>query len=229
VGPADVSAQVFYGKNDLNFAGADIQTRKNWGANANVTIGPLSLRAGRSQAKFTSRSAAVTQLLTAVNAAGFTALANRLNPLNVPYTFTDFGFSFDDTHLTIQGEISKATGGGFLASTDGQYLLAGYRVEKFTPYAMYARQKVTSARTDTTIPRFGALLPLAVGVDQLINSVGADQHTFSAGVRWDVHESVDLKLQVDRVSPEGNGLFINPKPGFHGPVTVGSMTLDFVF
>jgi hypothetical protein len=229
VGPADISAQAFYGKNDLNFAGADIQTRKNWGVNANVTVGPLSLRAGRSQSKFTSRSAAVTQLLTAVNAAGFTALANRLNPLNVPYTFTDFGLSFDDTHLTIQGEISKATGGGFLASTDGQYILAGYRVEKFTPYAMYARQKVTSARTDTTIPRFGALLPLAVGVDQLINSVGADQHTLSAGVRWDVHESVDLKLQVDRVSPEGNGLFINPKPGFHGPVTVGSMTLDFVF
>jgi hypothetical protein len=31
------------------------------------------------------------------------------------------------------------------------------------------------------------------------------------------------------VSPQGNGLFINPIAGFHGPVTVGSMTLDFVF
>jgi len=229
VGPADISAQVFYGKTDLNFAGAAIQSRKNWGANATVTVGPLTLRVGRSQSSFTSRSATVTQLLTAVNAAGFTALANRLNPVNVPFDFTDFGLSFDDTHLTVQGEITKATGGGFLASTDGQYLLAGYRVRKFTPYAIYARQKVTSARTDTTIPRFGALLPLALGVDQLINSVGADQHSFAAGVRWDVHESVDLKLQVDRVSPEGNGLFINVRPGFRGPVTVASMTLDFVF
>jgi hypothetical protein len=229
VGPADISAQAFYGKTDLSFAGATIQSRKNWGVNANVTVGPLTLRAGRSQSAFTSRSAAVTQLLTAVNAAGFTALANRLNPLNVPFRFTDFGFSFDETHLTIQGEISKDTGGGFLASTDGQYILAGYRVQKFTPYAMYARQKVTSARTDTTIPRFGPLIPLAVGVDQLINSVGADQHTFSAGVRWDVHESVDLKLQVDRVSPQGNGLFFNVRPNFHGPVTVASLTLDFVF
>jgi hypothetical protein len=229
VGPADISAQVFYGKADLTFPAAAIQSRKNWGANVNVTVGPLTLRAGRDQSAFTSTSAAVTQLLTAVNAAGFTALANRLNPLNVPFKFTDFGFSLDETHLTVQGEISKFTPGGFVASTDGQYLLAGYRVGKFTPYAMYAREWVTSARTDPTIPRVGPLIPLALGVDQLINSVGADQHTISAGLRWDVHESVDLKLQADRVSPEGNGLFINIRPGFHGPVYVASMTLDFVF
>jgi hypothetical protein len=206
-----------------------VQSRKNWGVNANVTVGPLTLRAGRNQSAFTSRSATVTQLLTAVNAAGFTDLANRLNPLNVPFKFTDYGFSLDETHLTVQGEITKFTAGGFVASTDAQYLLAGYRIHKLTPYGMYARQKVTSARTDPTIPRLGPLLPLALGVDQLINSVGADQHTISAGVRWDVHESVDLKLQVDRVSPQGNGLFFNIRPGFHGPVTVASMTLDFVF
>jgi len=229
VGPADISAQVFYGKTDASLPTAAIQSRKNWGANATITVGPLTLRAGRNQSAFTSNSATVTQLLTAVNAAGFTALANRLNPLNVPFKFTDYGFSLDETHLTVQGEMSKATAGGFVASTDAQYLLAGYRVGKLTPYAMYARQWVTSARTDTTIPQVGPLIPLALGVNQLINSVGADQHTISAGARWDVHESVDLKLQVDRVSPEGNGLFFNIRPGFHGPVYVASMTLDFVF
>jgi hypothetical protein len=229
IGPADISAQGFYGKTDLSLPGVSIQSRKNWGVNASVTVGPLTLRAGRNQSAFTVIAPATTQLLTAVNAAGFTALANQLNPLNVPFKFTDFGFSLDETHLTVQGEISKASAGGFLASTDAQYILAGYRMRKFTPYAMYARQKVTSKRTDTTIPRVGPLIPLALGVDQLINSIGADQHTFSAGVRWDVRESVDLKLQVDRVSPQGNGLFINVQPGFHGPVTVASMTLDFVF
>jgi hypothetical protein len=229
VGPADISAQAFYGKADATLPLATVQARRVWGVNADITVGPLTLRAGRGQTTFTARDPRNTQLLTAVNAAGFTALANRLNLLNVPLRFTDFGFSLDGPHLTLQGEISKETVGGFLASTDGQYLLAGYRIRKLTPYVMYARQKVTSARTDTTIPRVGALLPLALGVDQLINSVGADQHTVSAGVRWDVHESVDLKLQVDRVSPQGNGLFINVQPGFHGPVTVASMTLDFVF
>jgi hypothetical protein len=229
VGPADISAQGFYGKTDATLPLGPVQVRKLWGVNANLTVGPLTLRAGRNQSKFTANSPVNNQLLTAVNAAGFTALANRLNPLNVPFDFTDFGFSLDGIHFTLQGEVSKVTAGGFLASTDGQYILAGYRIAKFTPYAMYARQKITSERTDATIPRVGPLIPLALAVDQLINSVGADQHTISAGVRWDLHQSVDLKLQVDRVSPQGNGLFFNVLPGFHGPVTVASMTLDFAF
>jgi hypothetical protein len=229
VGLADISAQAYYGKTDATLPLGPFQVRKLWGVNANVTMGPLTLRAGRNQSAFTSNAAINNQLLAAVNAAGFTALANRLNPVNVPLDFTDFGFSLDGVHLTLQGEITKVTFGGFLASTDGQYLLAGYRIAKFTPYAMYARQKITSERTDATIPRIGPLIPLALDVDQLINSVGADQHTISAGVRWDLHESLDLKLQVDRVSPQGNGLFINVRPGFHGPVTVASMTLDFAF
>lgn len=229
VGPADINAQVFYGKTDVTFLGTNVQSRKNWGVNVNATMGPLSVRAGHSQSSFTSSSPATNQLLAAVRAAGFVALANRLNPVNVPYEFNDFGFSFDGTHLTVQAEASRETAGGFLANADAQYLLGGYRIERFTPYLMYGRQKVTSARTDKTIPRIGPLIPLALGVDQLINSIGADQHTLSAGVRWDPHESIDLKLQIDRVSPQGNGLFINVQPGFHGPVWVAAAALDFVF
>ena len=244
LGPVDISAQTFYGKTDATVANTaqtlgstagaaastvTIQARRNWGVNVNVTVGPLTLRAGRNQSSFTSVSDTTSQFLAAISAAGFPALASRLNPVSVPFEFTDYGFSFDGTHVTLQGEIVKETIGGYVSSADGQYLLAGYRLRKFTPYAMFARQKITSARTDTTIPPVGNLLPLAQGVNQLINSVGADQHTTSAGLRWDLHESMDLKLQVDRVSPQGGGLFIFVKPGFHGPVDVASLTLDFVF
>ena len=229
LGPADISAQAFYGRTDQNFNNANIQSRQNWGANLSVTVGPLTLRAGRDQSKFTSVSASTDQLLAAISAAGFTALANRLTPVSVPFKFTDYGFSFDGTHVTLQGEVVKFSAGGFVASSDGEYILAGYRVQKFTPYAMFARQKITSARTDNTIPPVGPLLPLAQGVNQLINSVGGDQHTTSVGLRWDLHESLDLKLQVDRITPEGPGLFIFVQPGFHGPVDVASLTLDFVF
>jgi hypothetical protein len=229
LGPADISTQVFYGKTDATLPLGPVQTRRNFGYNISVTMGPLTLRGGRNQSSFTSNAATVNQLLAQVSAAGFPALANRLATVNVPFVFTDYGFTYQGTHVTLQGEISKETFGGYLASTDGEYLLAGYRVRKFTPYAMFAREKVTSARTDTTIPRVGPLIPLAQAVDQLINSVGADQHTTSVGVRWDFHESVDLKLQFDRVSPQGSGLFINPQPGFHGPVDVASLVLDFVF
>ena len=243
LGPVDISAQTFYGRTDATVANTaqglaaatgnssttvDIQARRSWGANLNVTLGPLTLRAGRNQSSFTSISA-TNQFIALISAAGFPALANRLNPVNVPFEFTDYGLSFDGTHVTLQGEVVKETIGGFVPSADGEYFLAGYRIRKFTPYAMFARQKITSARTDTTIPAVGALIPLAQGVNQLINSVGGDQHTTSAGLRWDLHESMDLKVQVDRITPQGNGLLIFVKPGFHGPVDVASLTLDFVF
>ena len=229
LGPVDISTQVFYGRTDATLPLGPIQARRIFGYNFNVTMGPISVRAGRNQSSLTSDAASVNQLLAEVSAAGFPTLANRLAVVNVPFKFTDFGFAYEGTHLTLQGEFTKETVGGYLASTDGQYLLASYRVRKFTPYAIFARQKITSARTDTTIPQVGALVPLAQGVDQLINSVGADQHTESAGVRWDFHDSVDLKLQFDRVDPQGGGLFINVKPGFHGPVDVASLALDFIF
>jgi hypothetical protein len=48
-------------------------------------------------------------------------------------------------------------------------------------------------------------------------------------VRWDFHDSVAVKLQVDRVDPEGDGLFTNVQAGFDGPVTVAGLAIDFVF
>lgn len=229
VGRVDISTQVFYGKTDATLPLGPVQARKNFGYNVSMTMGPISVHAGRNQSSLTSNAASVNQLLAQVSAAGFPSLASRLAVVNVPFKFTDYGFTYAGTHLTLQGEVSKETVGGYLASTDGQYLLAGYRVRKFTPYAIFARQKITSERIDTTIPQIGPLIPLAAAVNQLINSVGADQHTTSAGLRWDFRESLDLKLQFDRVSSQGNGLFINPQPGFHGPVDVLGLSLDFVF
>jgi hypothetical protein len=229
VGRVDISTQVFYGKTDATLPLGPIEARRNFGYNVTATLGPISLHAGRNQSSLTSNAASVNQLLAQVSAAGFPTLASRLAVVGVPFKFTDFGFTYGGTHFTLQGEVTKETVGGYLASTDGQYLMAGYRVRKFTPYAIFARQKITSERTDTTIPAVGALIPLAGAVNQLINSVGADQHTISAGVRWDFHESIDLKMQFDRVYPQGTGLFINPEPGFHGPVDVLGVTLDFVF
>lgn len=229
LGRVDISTQVFYGKTDATLPLGPVEARRNFGYNLNMTMGPITVHAGRNQSSLTSNAPTVNQLLAQVGAAGFPALASRLAVVGVPFKFTDFGFNYGGTHLTLQGEVSKETVGGYLASTDGQYLLAGYRVRKFTPYAIFARQKITSARTDTTIPPVGALIPLAGAVNQLINSVGADQHTVSAGLRWDFHESLDLKLQFDRISAQGNGLFINPQPGFHGPVDVLGAAVDFVF
>lgn len=229
LGPVDLAAQMFYGKAALALPTSDVKAPKNRGINVSATMGPLTLRAGRTEARVQLVSPGVTQILAALNAAGFSQLASELDPSDMTSHFTAFGFGLDWHNWIAQGEMTKQINSGFPASTTGKDLIVGYRVGKFTPYAMYAVRKVTSERTDSTIPQVGALIPLALGVNALISSTSSDQHTDTIGVRWDVHDSVDLKLQIDRVFPQGNGLFINVQPGFKGPVTVASLALDFIF
>jgi hypothetical protein len=74
--------------------------------------------------------------------------------------------------------------------------------------------------------RFGKLLPF-VSHGKLTGLNG--QSSNSAGLRWDAFQSADIKFQVDRVETQGPGTFVNAKPGFHGPVTVAAVAVDFVF
>jgi hypothetical protein len=89
---------------------------------------------------------------------------------------------------------------GVSDGSNGWYVMGGYRFGKVLPY--YSHGKLTGASA---------------------------QKTDSVGVRWDAFRSADIKFQVDRVDPEGLGLFIHPRPGFRGPVTVGTVAVDFVF
>ncbi|MFS2019132.1 hypothetical protein ACEN88_21460 [Massilia sp. CT11-108] len=84
--------------------------------------------------------------------------------------------------------------------SDGWYAMGGYRFGKLLPYYSHGKQTGASA-----------------------------QKTDSVGLRWDAFRSADIKFQVDRVDPEGPGLFIQPRRGFRGPVTVGTVAVDFVF
>lgn len=86
------------------------------------------------------------------------------------------------------------------ATSKGWYAMGGYRFGKVLPFASHGRLTGDIAQT-----------------------------TDSIGVRWDAFRSADIKFQVDRVRPEGAGLFNQAGPGFRGPVTVGAVAVDFVF
>jgi hypothetical protein len=89
---------------------------------------------------------------------------------------------------------------GFGVGSNAWYVMAGYRFGKLLPF--YNHGKLSG---DTR------------------------QTTDSIGLRWDAFRSADIKFQIDRVKPEGQGLFLQAKPGFRGPVTVGAVAIDFVF
>ena len=89
---------------------------------------------------------------------------------------------------------------GFGATSKGWYAMGGYRFGKVLPFVSHGKLSGDFVQT-----------------------------TDSVGLRWDAFRSADIKFQVDRVKPQGAGLFNQPRPGFKGPVTVGAVAVDFVF
>ncbi len=225
-GPVSLSGQAYYGKTDITIGTSDVSVKKIRGVNLSGTLGPLTLRAGRVQSRLTLNSAG-DALIAGLRQAGFAALADDLATVDKPSVFTAYGALLDWKNFIVQVEDTKSVIGGFPADTSGRYGLVGYRVGKFTPFAMYATRTVDSAETSTVIPQVGPLIPLALGVNALI--AGNEQNTTSLGLRWDAASSVAVKFQYDHVDPRGPGLFANVKPGFDGPVNVLGVAVDVVF
>jgi hypothetical protein len=161
-------------------------------------------------------------------------------PDNKKATFTSAGVGLDWNNIVVQSEFAKRKTDAYINDTTAWYVMGGYRVGKFLPY--YTHAKLTADRIiNNTVPAScpagypAACTPtmqaLSAGVNQLphVGNGQGEQTTDSIGVRWDFYRSVALKVQVDRIRPVGPGLFLNPQPGFKGPVTVGAVALDFVF
>ncbi len=215
VGSVSLSGQAFYGRTDVDLGSSDVSVKDFWGVNFSASFGPLTLRAARVEDKLTLESPQADALLNGLRQAGFSAYANELAVVDRKSEFTAFGALLDWHNVIVQAEDTSSKLGGFPADTSGRYVLAGYRIKKFTPYAMYAEREVDSARSSSVVPAVGPLIPLAAGVNALI--AGTEQTTTSVGVRWEAADSVAVKFQYDYVDPEGAGLFANVKPGFKVP------------
>ena len=226
-GPVSFNAQAFYGKTDVALSAADVSVKDFWGVNGSATVGPLTLRVGRTESKLTLTSPQGDALLAGVRQAGFTALADDLSTVDKKSSFTAFGAVLDWHNVIVQAEDTKTKLVGYLADSTAWYVLGGYRVDKFTPYAMYAKRTTDSATSSNVIPQVGPLIPLALGVNALL--AGSEQNTTSLGLRWDAASSVAVKFQYDHVDPTGKGLFANVKTGFDGPVNVFGIAVDVVF
>lgn len=114
-------------------------------------------------------------------------------------SFTGAGVSLDWNNIVAQSEYAVVK--LFGTEAPAWYAMTGYRMGKLLPY--YSHAKISGLR--------------------------GQQKTDTLGLRWDAFSSAALKFQIDRISPQGPGLLTAVKPGFRGPVTVGAVSVDFVF
>ena len=231
IGGATVTGQAFYGST-LVHSSVDIHAKHEMGLNFTAEFdNGITLRVGRAQAKITVDSPSLDGLLTTLDAVGFPALADQISVDNKSASFTGAGISLDHDNWVGSIEYTKRKTASYISSTTGWAATAGYRIGKFTPYAVVSKLKVDSTNVDNTIPAVGPLLPLKEGVDGLIAGQNIAQKTDSVGLRWDAYKNIAVKAQYDHIKPDGGpGLFNRVNAGFGtSAVSVYSVSLDFVF
>ncbi|QJD99189.1 hypothetical protein HH212_03350 [Massilia forsythiae] len=242
------TAQVALGRSKTEVTGGAHVDAKNVRAiNLSAEHGPFTLRFGRTESKVTvADSAQLNTLIATLDKAGTALRIGQINDMarliesrDKKGTFTSVGAGMDWHDIVLQSEYAKrklATNSG---ATDAWYVMGGYRIGKFLPYYTHARLTV-KADFANTIPTScpagypAACTPTVRALNAVVEGLrngdnGKAQTTDSIGLRWDVASSVDVKFQVDRIRPQGSGLFVHTAPGFHGPVTVGAVAVDFVF
>jgi hypothetical protein len=247
VGDTTFTALIAVGRSDTRLTGTTHVVASGLKAiNLTAEHGPFTLRFGRTEAKVTIEGSSFDALTSSLTKAGtafrLPQLQDMANVVNKPKekgTFTSIGATMDWNNIVAQTEFAKRKLENYSNATDSWYVLAGYRIGKFLPYYSHGKLSVKSDFVNTIPTSCAAGYPavctatvrqLSGAMESLrTGAIGGSQHTDSLGLRWDFASSADLKIQVDRIDPKGNGLFVKAVPGFKGPVTVGAVAVDFVF
>lgn len=249
-GDTTVTSQFAFGTNKTPLIGSlNMEGKKVMALQVVAEHGPFTARLGHARTKLTiSDSASLNTLLASLRAAGtgyrfpqLNALADEIEVKDKKGSFTSAGLTMDWNDIVLQGEYAKRKTDSYINDTTSWYVMGGYRIGKFLPYASHASLKIDSIVENTVPAACPAGYPAACTptMRQLSGPVGrlpyaglgqGEQSTNTIGVRWDFYRSVALKAQIDRVKPKAStGTLVNVQPGFTGPITVGAVALDFVF
>lgn len=105
------------------------------------------------------------------------------------------------------------------------YATLGRTFGAWTPYLSYAENRVTGALTEGRLAAGSA----ASTANAFLARRNTGQHTWSLGVRWDFQEGMDLKVQLDRVSPDTYGLQGSLLPDGRHHFNVVSVVMDWAY
>ena len=147
--------------------------------------------------------------------------------------FYSLGAVYDRGPLQVQAMFSAINHESQIYQhTQSAYLLAGYRLGEFTPYAAYSWSKSNSRQLSSGVPDLPAFASLNEGFRGALARTHIDQHTYTLGTRWDFQRNMALKAQVDLIRGKPESVFLYPSSTlgqFDGKLDVFSLALDFVF
>ena len=152
-------------------------------------------------------------------------VADRLDPRGSSGKFEAVGYVYDPGTWFLRSEVVRSDNPSMQGRTDSGYLTVGIRRGKLTP-------SLTFAHVDYKVNYLGAADPIGI-VDLAAAAGESSRHSFTAGLRWDVRESMDIKFQATHVQNHAGsyGALSNIQPGFQtgGSYNLLSASFDFVF
>ena len=167
---------------------------------------------------------------------GFQSAENAANQLSVTNTtsrYYSIGVVYDRGPIQLQGMLSEIRNESYVRQNGrAGYLIGGYRLGEFTPFAAYSwnrsHARSLSSGLPDVVPAFAAI---NAGLNTLLARTHLDQHTVSLGTRWDFRRNMALKGQVDMIRGKPDSIFLYPANDaeFNGKLNVYSLALDFVF
>lgn len=233
IGDSTLTSQVVYGRTETKGAGNSYTAkfRNIMGLNLVWDSGPMTLRFCHIRTDFSvDDSVSLNAVIAGLSRFGFSSVADTLRIKDTRASFTSVGANLNYKNWLLQAEYGKRKSDArSLPDTTSWYTLVGYKYGAFTPYFVHADVSQDTPRSFANLPTSGPLAALSAGANSYASNA-AIQSSNSLGLRWDFHKAAALKVQFDRISPrDGAGTFVNPKPGFKGPVNVLAVGIDFVF
>jgi len=225
-GDTVIGLQGFYGEIDSERATVD----DLHGLAVHVDRGPSSFRVSHIRGRVGFSTPQIDQLFdvyATLPVPGLGEIVDRLDPRRTDGSFSGVGYSYDPGQWFLRAEAIQADyAPAITGKTTSGYVSAGLRRGAWTP-------SLTFAHVDTDdIEAPGALDPVGL-LNGAIAQRRANRHSVTAALRWDVRDSVAVKLQGTHVRNHARsfGGLTNFQPGFQpgGSYNLVSASVDFVF
>lgn len=141
---------------------------------------------------------------------------------------SSLGFQYRGDSLLVNTEIAHFKSNSLLASSTGAYLMLGYKMDKLTPYIIYAENKNDKDHYDTSDVKTSdeKSIVLKRALDDILYLNNFSQQTSSIGMRYDIKTGMALKLQVDRITSTNYGSISSQSVQISGYEKVGILSRE---
>lgn len=146
------------------------------------------------------------------------------------YTVASLGYQGAGWQTMLAGSYFQSDSDAIQGYYSG-YAHAGYRMGRFTPYAVYSSVRSTALNPQTGLPAVPMLAQVDAAAKRLLQVNLNDQRSLALGVRYDPAPNLGLKLQLDRVEGTRSSTLWFGNAGFPESFRfwILSLALDFVF